>query len=218
MGCEHMLPPHRDGSRLDEPLELEQLPSSREWEGRIAYLDRDGVLNVGLEEYVNAPDDVVILLGADSALGRLRRAGYRICVVTNQSPINRGLWDHENLVGIHQRLRSILLRGDGDAVIDLILYSPYSPWEGSWARKPNPGMLEAGRQLLDSAHSNPGSEPEILYGHEWLDRPDESTSVLVGDRSTDMGAAESYGVMGIKCDSSLGLASVVDAILGDGNE
>jgi histidinol-phosphate phosphatase family protein len=218
MGCEEMLPPYRDGSPLDAPLELAQLPSSREWVGRIAYLDRDGVLNVGSDEYVNAPEDVVLLPGADSALGRLRRAGFRICVVTNQSPIGRGHWGHENLADIHQRLRSILRRGDDDAVIDLILYSPYAPWEDSWARKPNPGMLEAGRQLLDSANSNPGSKSRFLYGREWLNRPDESTSVLVGDRHADMGAAESHGVRGIRCDSSLGLASVVDSILGDGNE
>ena len=122
------------------------------------------------------------------------------------------------MAGIHQRLRSILQSGDDDAVIDLILYSPYAPGEGSWARKPNPGMLEAGRQLLDSANSNPGSEVSILYGSEWLNKSDESTSVLIGDRNTDMGAAESHGVRGIRCDSSLGLASVVDIILGDGNE
>ena len=119
-----MLHPHRDGSRLDAPLELEQLPSSREWKGQIAYLDRDGVLNVGSEEYVNAPDEVVILPGADSALGRMRRAGSRICVVSNQSPIGRGHWGHENLASIHQRLRSILQSGDNDASIDLIQYSP----------------------------------------------------------------------------------------------
>ncbi len=218
MGCEQMLPPHRDGSPLDAPLELDQLPSSREWERQIAYLDRDGVLNVGSTEYVNAPEDVVLLPGADIALGRLRRAGFRICVVTNQSPIGRGHWGHENLSDIHQRLRSILQSGDDDAVLDLILYSPYAPWENSWARKPNPGMLEAGRQLLDSANSNTESEPRILYDREWLDRPDESTSVLVGDRQADMGAAESHGVRGIRCDSSLGLASVVDSILGDGND
>ncbi|MEE2650361.1 MAG: HAD-IIIA family hydrolase [Candidatus Thermoplasmatota archaeon] len=218
MGCEQILPPHRDGSPLDAPLELAQLPSSREWEGQIAYLDRDGVLNVGSEEYVNAPGEVVLLPSADTALGRLRRAGFRICVVTNQSPIGRGHWGHENLADIHQRLRSILQSGDDDAVLDLILYSPYAPWDGSWARKPNPGMLEAGRQLLDSANSNPGSEVGILYGSEWLNRPDESTSVLVGDRNADMGAAASHGVRGIRCDSSLGLASVVEIILGDGNE
>ena len=218
MGCEQMLPPYRDGSPLDASLELEHLPSSREWEGQIAYLDRDGVLNVGSEEYVNTPEDVVLLPGADSALGRLRRAGFRICVVTNQSPIGRGHWGHENLADIHQRLRSILRSGDDDAVIDLILYSPYAPWEDSWARKPNPGMLEAGRQLLDSANLDTESESIILYGREWLDRPDESTSVLVGDRHADMGAAESHGVRGIRCDSSLGLASVADSILGDANE
>lgn len=95
-----------------------------------------------------------MLPNAGLAIGNLRRAGYRIVVVTNQSPIGRGHWDSDNLDDIHSELRNRLLIEDPDAHLDLILFSPYAPWEGAWARKPNSGMLEAGRQLIEAASNN----------------------------------------------------------------
>ena len=145
-----MLAPHRESAELTDPLELVELPGGQNWDGKIAYLDRDGVINVGSENYVNSPAEVELLPNAGLAIGNLRRAGYRIVVVTNQSPIGRGHWDSDNLDDIHSELRNRLLIEDSDAHLDLILFSPYAPWEGAWARKPNSGMLEAGRQLVDN--------------------------------------------------------------------
>jgi len=210
-----MRPPCRDGSSRNEPLELADLPLGHKWDGRIAYLDRDGVLNSGSSEYINSPEEVKLLPGAANAVAELRRSGFRICIVTNQSPIGRGHWGHERLGAIHDRLRSVLLEGDDDAVIDLILYSPYAPWEGSWARKPNPGMLEAGRQLFEAVGND---EPiQILYGSDWSDRPSEEDSIMVGDRSSDIDAGDSFGVHSIRCDPQVGLSGVIDEIIGDGD-
>jgi hypothetical protein len=63
-----MLLPHRDGDDLDAPLELKPLPNGP-WEGKIAYLDRDGVLNQGSENYINSPDELVILPGVSNSIG-----------------------------------------------------------------------------------------------------------------------------------------------------
>ena len=208
-----MLEPHRHGAELNESLVLNNLPSKSEWNGKIAYLDRDGVINLGSEEYVNSPEEVVILPKAGLSIGRLRRSGFRVVVVTNQSPVGRGLWDSSNLEMIHQKIQSLLIQEDEDAHLDLILYSPYAPWEGAWARKPNPGMLEAGRQLIDAASRGISNTIEISYGQDWLDRADESKSVMVGDRDVDMAAASEFGVRGLRCDPNLGLSHVVDLIL-----
>ena len=210
-----MLPPHRHRSELEEPLILNDLPSGQEWSGNIAYLDRDGVLNKWSENYVNSPSDVEMLPDAGKAIGDLRRSGFRICVVTNQSPIGRGLWGHKTLHEINETLQELLLENDADAEIDLLLYSPYAPYEESWARKPNPGMLEAGRQLIDNAHLRGGSI-QIIFGSDWVNRPSEDHSVLVGDRSSDLEAAERFGVRGLKCDQNDGIAGVVAQILGTG--
>ena len=195
-----MLAPHRESAELTDPLELVELPGGQNWDGKIAYLDRDGVINVGSENYVNSPAEVELLPNAGLAIGNLRRAGYRIVVVTNQSPIGRGHWDSDNLDDIHSELRNRLL---------------IAPLEGAWARKPNSGMLEAGRQLVEAASNNVDfTSMELLFDAEWVERPDESTSFMVGDRGVDMAAAENFGVRGIRCDPNIGISGVVDSILG----
>ena len=52
--------------------------------GGIAFLERDGVLNVGYSTYVNSPQQVKMLTGAGKSIATLRRNGWLICIVTNQ--------------------------------------------------------------------------------------------------------------------------------------
>ena len=61
-----MLPPHRHRSSLEEPLRLSDLPDITDWSGKIAYLDRDGVLNKWREGYVNSPEDLEMLDGGST--------------------------------------------------------------------------------------------------------------------------------------------------------
>ena len=212
MVCDFMLLPHRDDNLLDSPLELLPLPNGS-LDGKIAYLDRDGVLNKGSENYVNNSEELFILPGVSDSIAALRESGFRICVVTNQSPIGRGLWSSETLHSIHEKMRELLLEENSNAHLDLILYSPYSPWDGAWARKPNPGMLEAGRQIISASEN--GDEINLKFDMDWGNRPDESTSVMVGDRGVDMEAAFNYGVKGLRCDPEIGLPDVISKILGD---
>ena len=214
-----MFPPMRDRESLYSPLELHTLPIKGQWQGKIAYLDRDGVIIRGFEDYVNSPDEVEVLSGAPQAIGDLRREGFRICIVTNQSPVGRGIWSRENLANIHDRVRSEIISADSDAILDLTLHSPYAPWHNSWARKPNPGMLEAGRQIIEAAESRTLlSEGDIKFGDEWKNRPSEANSVMVGDRNVDMEAAKSFGVRSFKCDPDKGLNEVISEILVRENE
>ena len=214
-----MFPPMRDRESLYSPLELHTLPIKGQWQGKIAYLDRDGVIIRGFENYVNSPDEVEVLAGAPQAIGDLRRDGFRICIVTNQSPVGRGICSRENLANLHDRVRSEIISVDPDAILDLTLHSPYAPWHNSWARKPNPGMLEAGRQIIEAAESRILlSEGDIKFGDEWKNRPSEVNSVMVGDRNVDMEAAKSFGVRSFKCDPDKGLNEVISEILVRENE
>ena len=122
MVCEFMLIPRRDGAEIDSPLELLPLPNGT-WDGKIAYLDRDGVLNVGSENYINSPEELVVFPNTANSVAALRESGFRVCVVTNQSPVGRGLWSDENLHSIHKKLRELLLSENSNAHLDLILYS-----------------------------------------------------------------------------------------------
>ena len=171
------------------------------------------MLNKWKDDYVSSPEELEILVGSGKAIASLRRMGFRICIVTNQSPIGRGLWGHDVLAEINDRLQALLLEEDQGAEIDLILYSPYSPLEDSWSRKPNPGMLEAGRQIIDNAHRFPGENNILSFGDDWIDRPSESDSILIGDRESDIIAAERFGVKGILCDSESGISGVFEQIM-----
>ena len=60
-----LLPPFRDNADIHDYLEIDELPNNL-WDGKIAFLDRDGVINVGSENYINSPDEVKLLPNADS--------------------------------------------------------------------------------------------------------------------------------------------------------
>ena len=68
---------------------------------------------------------------------------------------------------------------------------------------------------MQAASNNVNLSPiKLLFDAEWVERPDESTSFMVGDRGVDMAAAENFGVRGIRCDPNIGISGVVDSILG----
>ena len=210
-----MLLPHRHRAALLDPLVLTPLPGVDEWDGRLAYLDRDGVLNDNDEGYVNSEADFVLFNGIADMVASLRICGYRIVVVTNQSPIGRGWWGRDRLEGIHDLMISELLAANEQAVIDLILYSPYAPSDRAWSRKPCPGMLQVARQLMDSSAAGQQLvESNLLYGPEYSGKADaEAGSVMVGDRDSDEGAAAAHGVRFLRTPGDTGLAAVIEHML-----
>ena len=198
------LPGRHDGP-IDGPVEIDP-----DWDGSIAYLDRDGVLNVGRADYVKNVDEVKMLSGAGHAIASLRKKGYRIVIVTNQSPVNRGMFSHEELREMNQAVLDGLISENPEATVDLVLYSPYAPWDNSPVRKPGPGMLQAGRQLLS------GMPLEITHKSENLStRIDEGRSFMAGDRDADIGAAKHHGVRAFRVDPSVGIAGIIERLLDD---
>ncbi len=114
---------------------------------RTVFLDRDGVLIRELG-FVTHPKQIEILPGVPGALALLRRQGFRLVVVTNQSAIARGLLTEEALARIHADLRARLLALDPGAFWDAVYFCPHHPQEGHapyridcTCRKPRPGML-----------------------------------------------------------------------------
>ena len=76
-----------------------------EWNGAIAFIDRDGVLNYGSPNYINSPEELRIIKGSKEAIIALRSLGYRIVIVTNQSAIMRGKWGEDTNKSIHSKLQ-----------------------------------------------------------------------------------------------------------------
>ena len=200
--------PSRHRAEIDSPIE--KLDG---WDGSIAYLDRDGVLNVGRDDYVKNAGEVILLEGAGHAVAALRKAGFRIVIVTNQSPVNRGIFSHEDLAEMNDAVLNGLLSENSDAHVDLVLYSPYAPWDHSPVRKPGPGMLQVGRQLLSNLPL------EVTHNSLQLSNQfDEGRSFMAGDRDADMGAAYQHGVRGFRVDASVGISGIINRLLDDNDE
>jgi len=138
-----------------------------------AFLDRDGTL-IQEAEYLADPEGVRLIPGVPEALRRLRRAGYLLVVVTNQSGIGRGLYSEEDYLRVKARLDRIL--SDAGVPVDATYHCPDNPDQGeSLCRKPGTGMyLEAAAAL----------------------GIDLSASLFVGDRLSDVLPAHALGGRG----------------------
>ena len=185
----------------------------------IAFLDRDGVLNRGKPGYVNTAEEVELLPGAGVVVGELNRSGFLVCVVTNQSPIQRGLWGPENLVPIHREVQRLLLEEDPDARIHLFITCPHRHDERCACRKPSPGMLLLGHRILRCVERYEGDwspRPHALEQHvvNWSGEkphPPHSLDIMVGDRRSDMGAGWAYGARLFRVPADKGLIHVEQA-------
>ena len=128
----------------------ERLPATEQFLARrpAIILDRDGVLNrkPARAEYVRSWADWQWLPGALEALRRLKDAGWRVVIVSNQAGIARGVMTEAQLDAVHAQLRQDVRQAGGE--IDAIYHCPHGWDEGCACRKPAPGLLfQAQRQL-----------------------------------------------------------------------
>ncbi|MDG4780467.1 HAD-IIIA family hydrolase [Micromonospora sp. WMMD961] len=132
-------------------------------------LDRDGTLIEDVP-YNGDPEKVRPVPGARAALDRLRAAGLRLAVVTNQSGLARGYFTGEQMRAVHARVEELLGR------FDAWLVCPHDDEDRCGCRKPAPGLVHAAaRELATSA----------------------SRCVLVGDIGRDVAAALAAGATGV---------------------
>ncbi len=144
---------------------------------RAAFIDRDGVIN---EErgYVYRVEDFVFLPGAVEGLQRLQAAGFTLVVVTNQAGIARGYYGEADFARLTDHMRAQLAaRG---VQVAAVYHCPHHPEAGIGVlrhdcdcRKPRPGMLRRAAAELGL---------------------DLATSVLVGDKLSDIQAGRAAGV------------------------
>lgn len=118
------------------------------------FVDRDGTI-VAERHYLADPDGVELVPGALEALMDLKRAGYVLVTVTNQSGIARGLYTEDDYHAVAWRLDEVL--AEGGLTIDRTEHCPHHPdVTGPCAcRKPATGMYlrAAGDLGIDLAGS-----------------------------------------------------------------
>jgi histidinol-phosphate phosphatase family protein len=98
--------------------------------------DRDGTL-VEDVAYNGDPELVRAQPGAGAALDRLRRAGIRIGVVSNQSGVGRGLIGMEQVERVNRRVEELI------GPIPVWAICPHAPGDCCGCRKPLPGLVHA---------------------------------------------------------------------------
>lgn len=136
------------------------------------FVDRDGTIMEDCD-YCSDPKQVHVFPTAPEALRRLKRAGYKIIVITNQSGIGRGFFTAEQYRAVHAEL----LRQLGDGLIDATYFCPDVPGKPSTCRKPAPGMVLQGAREHDV---------------------DLTRSFLIGDKEIDAECAHNAGIRGIR--------------------
>ncbi len=132
-------------------------------------LDRDGTLVLDVP-YNGDPDLVEPLPGVRAGLERLRAAGLRLAVVSNQSGIARGLITPAQVDAVNRRVDELL------GPLGPFVYCPHGPDDRCECRKPQPGLVHEAASRLEV-------EP--------------ARCVLVGDIGSDVAAAAAAGADGI---------------------
>lgn len=100
------------------------------------FLDRDGTL-IRDAHYLADPAGVELFASTGEALRRLKSAGFKIIVITNQSGIARGYFTEAQYRAVEQEVDQQI----GPGVIDATYFAPDLPDSGSTRRKPEPGMI-----------------------------------------------------------------------------
>ncbi|MBM5812722.1 MAG: bifunctional histidinol-phosphatase/imidazoleglycerol-phosphate dehydratase HisB [Gammaproteobacteria bacterium] len=146
----------------------------------VLFIDRDGTL---IEE---PPDQQVdsftkfrLTRGVIPALLRLRAAGFRFVMVTNQDGLGTPAFPHEQFEG-PQRLLLDLLESQGIS-FDAVLLCPHFPEQGCDCRKPATALVDA-----------------------WVaEHPlDRSRSLVIGDRDSDLELARRLGLGALRFDQT----------------
>ncbi|MBX3745125.1 MAG: HAD family hydrolase [Verrucomicrobiae bacterium] len=144
---------------------------------RAVFLDRDGVLIEDVH-LLTDPRQLRLLPGVPAALRRLREAGFRLILVSNQAVVARGLASEDDVRRIHDALTG-MLRDSGGPPLDGLYFCPHHP----------EATVEAYRLDCDCRKPRPGL---LLRGA--ADHAVELTaSFLVGDRLTDVAAGARAG-------------------------
>ena len=145
------------------------------------FLDRDGVLNHEINDYICRKEDFEVLEYQIPPLKKLYDEGYLLIVITNQGGIALSRYTEEALAEMHQILFDTYQK-HGVCFKDAY-HCPHHPTvsDPCLCRKPSSGMLLAAIAKYDI---------------------DPALSVMIGDKPRDVEAANGAGVKGILIESN----------------
>ncbi|NMP17745.1 D-glycero-beta-D-manno-heptose 1,7-bisphosphate 7-phosphatase [Thalassotalea sp. Y01] len=141
------------------------------------FLDRDGIINVD-HGYVYKAADFEFVDGIFTLCQKANEKGYDIFVITNQSGIARGLYSEQDFFELSRWMSERF--AEHDVIIKDVYFCPHHPVKGNapykkqcQCRKPEPGMI------LKAAQQH---------------NIDLQNSIFIGDKTSDMVAAQRAGI------------------------
>ena len=149
---------------------------------KIAFLDRDGVINKSNIKggYIGEIKYFKLIPGALRAIKYLKSLNYKVIIVSNQSGIARGYFKISDVYKIHKHLQILLKKNNTH--LDKILFCPFHKngiikkyKKNSNLRKPKNGMFK-------------------IVNKKW--KVDKKKSFIIGDQITDMEFAKKSGIKG----------------------
>ena len=132
------------------------------------FLDRDGTLMREVN-YCSDPKQVEIFPGVPEALVRLKQAGYKLIVISNQAGIGRGYFTEAQ----YRLVEAEVARQVRPAIFDAVYFCPDRPDLATDRRKPAPGMVFEAQRDFDL---------------------DLATSFLIGDKAIDIECGRNAGL------------------------
>ncbi|MFH1353279.1 MAG: HAD family hydrolase [bacterium] len=139
---------------------------------RAVIFDRDGTLNFD-PGYISEIKNFKLLPETVPALKKLFENGFLLIIITNQSGIGRGYFTKKKAKKLHSHLERVL--AENGIFLAKIFVCPHRPEENCPCRKPNALLFEKAVREF---------------------RLDVKKCYCVGDKETDIEAAEKVGIKG----------------------
>ncbi|OYU94488.1 MAG: histidinol phosphate phosphatase [Bacteroidetes bacterium B1(2017)] len=142
---------------------------------KAVFLDRDGVINKEVGDYIKRFEDFEILSHVRHGLKILTEAGFKLIIITNQGGIAKGMYTRHEMDKMHAYLAAEL--EPSGVVFTDVYFCPHHPQTSNClCRKPESLLVE-----------------KAISKHDI----DASQSYFIGDKERDIVCGEGAGVKGI---------------------
>lgn len=157
---------------------------------KVIFLDRDGIVNTELGDYVMNMEDFEIHQPIIPFLKEATKMGFSVVIITNQAGIAKGLYGHDLVKEQHDLVKN-LFNNKGIHLLEAY-YCPHHPDFGEClCRKPKSLLIE---------------KAIARFG---IDR---QSSLMIGDKLRDVEAANGAGVKGYQVESNPSFETLMSLI------
>jgi histidinol-phosphate phosphatase family protein len=161
---------------------------------RALLLDRDNTVVIDEFGYLYEPSKLKLVPGVVEGLRLAKSLGYAVAILTNQSGIGRGYFTARDMEIFHDHLLEVI--SGEENLVQLIIVCPHSPDVHGIplceCRKPNSEMIFQALGYFNA---------------------DADKSILIGDKESDLIAAERLGVRGIDINDFSGFLTCCENVL-----